>query len=137
MTHTFLLQPRVAEHRQSCHDYIRALDEGKKWKVIVCEYVPDRSTEKNAYYWAGIVTPAAEQKGYESSELLHRHICCALYGTHNIAFQGQVYIEPNRTTTTPTMMSKAEFNDHCERAAALLTADGVDLPSRDHWFTGT
>ena len=137
MIHTFLLHPHNAEHRQSCHDYIKALDDSKPWKVIVSEYVKDRSVEANSAYWAGTIAPAAEQMGYESAEDLHRAICAELYGVRRVAFAGKVYEVPNRTTTTPTTMSRKEFSDHTERAAALLTAQGVTLPSRDHWFTGT
>ena len=137
MIHTFILGPRNAEHRQSCHEYIKALDDRKPWKVIISEYVKDRGTDANAAYWAGTITPAAGYLGYESVKELHRQICMELYGTRKVAFAGKVYDEPMRTTTTPTVMTKAEFSEHMERAAALLTAQGVVLPSRDHWFTGT
>ena len=99
MTHTFLLHPHNAEHRQSCHDYIKALDEGKKWKVIVCEYVKDRSIEKNAEYFGYILRPAADQLGYESVYDLHRLICIEIFGAHKIAFSEDLRnVEPNNDT---------------------------------------
>ena len=135
VSHTFILHPNRADIRQACHDAIRALPDDKPWKVIISEHVKDRTIPQNSGYWGYVITPAALQKGYESNELLHKHICCELYGTHNVAFRGQVYIEPNRTTTHPKVMSKAEFNEHTERAAALLIADGVTLPAKETWFS--
>ena len=102
--------------------------------MIVSEYVKDRSIPANNGYWGYVLTPAAEQLGYESVKLLHKFICMEIFGAHKVAFAGKVYDVPNRTTTTPTKLDKKEFSDFTERAAALLIAQGVVLPARETWF---
>ena len=132
--HTFILHPNRDDIRDNCIAYIESLGNAKSWKVSIKEYVKDRSVESNAGYWGYILTPAAEQLGYESVELLHRLVCQELYGSKQVTFAGKVHDVPNRTTTHPTKMDRKEFNDHKERAAALLTAQGVTLPAPETWF---
>lgn len=99
---------------------------GDLHELEVKEYKATRSTRANAFYWAGVITPGAEQLGY-APEDLHTTICCALYGTHQVKV-GSVSIElPNRTTTWPKKMKKDEFNLHIERACALLAEQGVSI----------
>jgi hypothetical protein len=131
----FILHQNRDDIRQNCIEAIEALPRNGKWEVTIEEYSPDRSITANAGYWGYVLTPAAEQLGYESVKELHRQICSELYGVRRVAFAGKVYEEPIRTTTHPTTMSRKEFADHTERAAALLIGQGVILPARETWFT--
>lgn len=105
----------------------------KKWEVTIKEYKHNRTTTKNNGYWGYTLTPAAEQLGYESVEKLHELVCCELYGIEEIEFAGKKYTRPIRTTTRPKVMTREEFDLHCERAAALLTDQGVQLPAQETW----
>lgn len=114
------------------HYALSNLPDGIKHKVTLEEYVPDRSLDANSEYWVSIVTPAAEQLGYESSDELHFFICCELYGTKVKKFGDKEYLYPVKSTTKPKKMTKREFLDHRERASALVVNMGVTLPMRDH-----
>lgn len=95
-------------------------------EIEVREYKETRSTKANAFYWAGVVTPGADQLGYLPDEL-HHVICCALYGTHRLSIGTTVVELPNRTTTWPKKMNVEEFNLHIERACALLAEQGISI----------
>ena len=131
----FILHPNRDDIRDNCIAFIESMGNTKAWKVTIKEYVKDRSIEANNGYWGYVLTPAAEQLGYESVELLHKFICMEIFGVKKIAFAGKVYDVPVRTTTAPTKLDKREFSDFTERAAALLIAQGVVLPARETWFT--
>lgn len=113
------------------HAFLDTRPSGKKWEVTVKEYHKDRTIQRNSGYWGYIITPAAEQLGYESVEKLHELVCCELYGIEELEFAGKKYTRPVRTTTRPKVMTRQEFDIHCERAAALLTDQGVKLPVQE------
>lgn len=125
---------RSADIRERAAKAVSIVQTDPIMEVIIRPYKKERTLGKNSGYWGYILTPAAEQLGYESAETLHRLVCCELYGSSKIAFAGAVYDVPNRTTTHPKTMNRQEFSDHCERAAALLTAQGVALPAQETWF---
>lgn len=130
---TFLIDESDSS-RAAAVNLIDDLPRAKRWLLTLEEHSAKRNSSYNAYYWTAIITPAAEQLGYESTEDLHELICCELYGSQEVTFMGHTQLKPNRTTTSPTTMTKIEFQAHCDRAAALLANQGVLLPAGDRWY---
>lgn len=131
--HTFIL--RTADIRGRAVEAVANTKLEPLMEVLIRPYKKSRTIGMNAGYWGYILTPAAEQLGYESVELLHRLICCELYGSHKAKFGSHEYDASNRTTTHPETMTTQEFSNHCERASALLIGQGVVLPAPETWFT--
>lgn len=126
---TFILPQQI----DALNCFVASSSIKNQFEIIVRPYKKDRTLGKNNGYWGYTLTPAAEQLGYESVEKLHELVCCELYGTEEIEFAGKKYTRPVRTTTRPNVMTRQEFDLHCERAAALLTDQGVQLPLRETW----
>ena len=130
---TFILHPDRADIRQNCHDFIRGLDSGKAWRVIVGEYVAKkkRSPEANAFYFACVVTPLAEHCGYTKAEM-HDEILGAYFGWEKRAVRGHVREFPRRRTTSPDTMEKLDFMGLTQLGQQIAAELGVTLPDQQN-----
>ena len=129
--HTFILHPNRADIRQNCHDYIRGLDGGKAWKVIVGEYIAKkkRSPEANAFYFACVVAPLAEHCGYTKAEM-HDELLGAYFGWEKRAVRGHVREFPRRRTTSPDTIEKLDFMGLTQLGQQIAAELGVALPDQ-------
>lgn len=93
-------------------------------EIEIREYKVDKQRYQEKFYWGYVVTPFAEFCGY-TPEQMHRIICCELYGTHEVEFNGKKYPMPNRTTTSPKKMNVAEYDKHILMASAMAGEQGV------------
>lgn len=114
---TFIL-PKGKESLREC---LNKLPNSIRWRVVVEEYKPKRSTEANAYLWAAIITPLADHCGYTPEEM-HELLLAQIYGTKQIKWGERTVEVPNKRTSD---MNKQEFSDHILKCQAIASDLGV------------
>jgi len=117
--------------REEFHAWIMdALKYEDKLTVTVEKYRKKRSTDSNAYYWSVCIPPLAEHFGYRPEEM-HTVLLGTYTGWQQRTFRGQTIYVPQRTSTTPDVMSTIDFQGLVQLAQQIAAEEGVILPDQE------
>lgn len=102
---------------------------GADYMVEIKEIRPGRSDAQRRYYWSGIVTPLAEEFGYDK-DAMHEILKYKFLAEGAYLPNGEFVIYPQSTTKNSTV----DDMKYCESIRIwALTEFGINLLPPDEW----
>ena len=130
MKQTYIIRPGETIPLSNLLTWVASRDVERPWKVIVQEYVKDRTAEQNAYYW-GVVLPAiqafiVEHRGENySCDDIHEWYRDEFLPHKEIAIKGKIKVVRPSTAR----LTVKEFSEYLERVIHHAAENRIVIPA--------